>query len=166
MPENAPQQRPELVAGNYAPEFTLATDDGGTFTLSAQKGKHNVVLYFYPKDDTPGCTLEAQDFRDKIDAFKKEETIIVGISKNTLESHKKFKDKHCLPFPLASDREETVCEAFDCWVEKNMYGKKYMGIQRDTFLIDKTGRIEKVWRKVKVEGHAKEVLEAVKELNG
>jgi peroxiredoxin Q/BCP len=155
-------ERP-LVEGYFAPDFTLDTDGNSSLTLSELRGK-NVVLYFYPKDDTPGCTIEAKDFSDNLKLFELEETVIIGISKDTIESHDKFKAKYCLPFTLASDANSTVCEAYGTWVEKNMYGKKYMGIQRDTFLIDKTGKIRKIWRKVKVEGHASEVLQYVRNM--
>ncbi|MDX1949216.1 MAG: thioredoxin-dependent thiol peroxidase [Rickettsiales bacterium] len=153
-----------LVEGNFAPDFTLDIENQANFTLSENRGKKNVVLYFYPKDDTPGCTLEAKNFAENISKFEKLDTIIIGISKDSLESHEKFRTKYCLPFSLASDANSTVCEAYGTWVEKNMYGKKYWGIQRDTFLIDKTGKIRKIWRKVKVENHCDEVLEAVKKL--
>jgi peroxiredoxin Q/BCP len=153
----------ELKEGLFAPDFTLNTDSGGHITLSELRGK-NVVLYFYPKDDTPGCTVEAQDFRNNIQFFGGVDTVIIGISKDSVESHDKFKAKHCLPFTLASDETVSVCEAYGTWVEKSMYGKKYMGIQRDTFLLDKKGKIIKIWRKVKVDGHAQEVLEAARKL--
>lgn len=157
------EQRTPLKEGDYAPEFTLTTDGGGNITLSELKGK-NVVLYFYPKDDTPGCTQEAKDFSCLVDKFEDENAVIVGVSKDDPDSHDKFKEKYGIPYALASDIREMVCDAYDCWVEKNMYGKKYMGVQRDTFLIGSDGKILKVWRKVKVEGHAEEVLQAVKEL--
>lgn len=153
--------RPE--AGDKAPDFTLPTDSGGTVSLSELKGK-NVVLYFYPKDDTPGCTVEAKDFRDNIEAFKKADTVVLGISKDSVKSHDKFKEKHCLPFGLISDETGSMCEDYGVWVEKSMYGKKYMGIERTTFLIDKQGKIAKVWPKVKVEGHVAEVLQESQKL--
>lgn len=152
-----------LNIGDKAPDFTLTTDGEGSISLAKLKGK-NVVLYFYPKDDTPGCTIEAKDFRDLMDDFKKSDTVIIGLSKDSVKSHDKFKEKFCLPFTLASDTEGTTCEAYGVWVEKSMYGKKYMGIERATFLIDKQGKIAQIWSKVKVEGHAKEVLEAAKGL--
>lgn len=153
-----------LAEQDFAPDFTLATDGNGEITLSELRGK-NVVVYFYPKDDTPGCTIEAKAFRDDIKKFEKENTVIVGISKDSVESHDKFKAKYDLPFYLASDETGTTVEAYNVWVEKNMYGKKYWGIQRDTYLINKEGQIDKIWRKVKVDGHSEEVLGAVKELN-
>ncbi len=153
-----------LVEGNFAPDFTLDTDGKGNVSLSSFRRNKNVVLYFYPKDDTPGCTIEAKNFADSISKFESYDTVIIGVSKDSVESHNKFKDKYCLPFTLASDANSTVCEAYGTWVEKNMYGKKYMGIQRDTFLIDKTGKIRKLWRKVSVDNHCNEVLDAVRKL--
>ncbi|NDF11270.1 MAG: peroxiredoxin [Proteobacteria bacterium] len=152
-----------LEEGDFAPDFTLDTDEGTKITLSKLRGQ-NVVLYFYPKDDTPGCTLEAKDFTTLHRDFERFETVIIGLSKDDVESHKKFKEKYCMPFTLASDMEGTVLEAYNVWVEKSMYGKSYMGIQRDTYLIDKKGVIQKIWRKVKVEGHAQEVFDAVTEI--
>ncbi len=153
----------ELKEGHFAPDFTLDTDGARHMTLSSLRGK-NVVLYFYPKDDTPGCTVEAKDFALDAPLFESANTVVIGVSKDTVASHDKFKEKHCLPFALASDANSTVCEAYGTWVEKNMYGKKYMGISRDTFLIDKTGKIRKIWRKVKVDGHVHEVLNEVRKL--
>lgn len=155
----------ELKEGNFAPDFVMDTDGDGKIILSELRDKNNVVIYFYPKDNTPGCTIEAKSFRDNIKDFEKNDTIIIGISKDTVESHDKFKDKCELPFTLASDANSTVCEAYGCWVEKNMYGKKFMGIARNTFLIDKKGKIRKIWKKVKVDGHALEVLEEIKKIN-
>src|SRR5262249_19802373 len=146
-----------------APDFNLPADNGGSVSLSGFQGK-NVVLYFYPKDDTPGCTIEAKDFGAMEKDFKALDTVILGMSKDSVQSHEKFKRKFCLPFALVSDASGTVCEQYGVWTEKSMYGKAYMGIERATFLIDKTGVIRKIWRKVKVDGHAKEVLEAVKSL--
>jgi len=158
------QENIELLEGNFAPDFTIDTDGSGIMTLSEFRKKKNVVLYFYPKDATPGCTLEAQDFRDKISSFEDKDTEIIGLSKDDIKSHDKFKEKQCLPFTLASDANSTVCEAYGCWVEKNMYGKKYMGIRRDTYLIDKEGKIRKIWKKVKVDGHVDEVLSTINNL--
>lgn len=152
-----------LNAGDSAPDFRMATDAGGQVSLAALKGK-KIVLYFYPKDDTPGCTTEAKEFRDKIAEFDVAGAIIIGVSKDSVASHEKFKTKHCLPFALASDGDGTVCEAYGVWVEKSMYGKKYMGIQRATFLIDGAGKLAAVWPKVSVTGHADEVLAAVQAL--
>jgi peroxiredoxin Q/BCP len=145
--------------GDKAPSFTLPADGGGKISLKDLKGK-TVVLYFYPKDDTSGCTAEACAFRDALPDFSKVTAEIVGISRDPVKSHDKFKAKYDLPFPLASDEDGTVCEAYGTWVEKSMYGRKYMGIERATFLIDGKGVVRHVWRKVKVPGHAEEVLKA------
>ncbi len=153
-----------LKVGDKAPDFTLPTDDGGKVSLKNLKGK-KLVLYFYPKDDTPGCTTEACAFRDALPDFSKVKAAIVGVSKDSVASHDKFKTKFQLPFPLASDEDGKVCEAYDTWVEKSMYGKTYMGIERSTFLIDETGVIRNIWRKVKADGHAAEVLKAAEALN-
>lgn len=134
-----------------------------TFSLKAQRGK-NVVLYFYPKDATPGCTTEGQDFRDLHAKFKKLNTVIFGVSRDSLASHEKFKAKHRFPFDLLSDEHEKVCRKFDVIKEKNLYGRKFQGIERSTFLIDAEGKLRAEWRKVKVKGHADEVLAAVGEL--
>jgi len=153
-----------LNIGDKAPVFALPTDAGDEVSLAQFEGKQNVVLYFYPKDDTPGCTTEAKDFRDLHEAFAAADTVVIGVSKDDVKSHDKFKAKHALPFMLASDAEGDVCERYGVWVEKNMYGKKYMGIQRATFLIDRQGTITQIWPKVKVDNHAQEVLEAAKAL--
>lgn len=153
-----------LKSGDTAPAFDLPTDGGRSISLKALAG-NNVVLYFYPKDDTPGCTVEAKEFRDHMSEFEKNNAIIVGVSKDSVKSHDKFKEKFCLPFILASDEEIKTCTDYGVWVEKSMYGKKYMGIDRVTFLIDGKGKIAHVWEKVKPEGHAAAVLEKVKELN-
>ncbi|MBM3543196.1 MAG: thioredoxin-dependent thiol peroxidase [Alphaproteobacteria bacterium] len=150
-----------LAVGDEAPDFTLPTDGGGKISLKSLKGK-SVVLYFYPKDDTSGCTAEACAFRDATPDFSQVKAEIVGISRDSVASHDKFKKKYQLPFPLASDEDGKVCEAYGTWVEKSMYGRKYMGIERSTFLIDGNGMIRAIWRKVKVPGHAEDVLEAVK----
>ncbi len=152
-----------LNIGDIAPNFDMHTNGDGKASL-AKLAEKNVVLYFYPKDDTPGCTIEAKDFRDNIKEFEKAGAVIIGVSKDSVKSHDKFQEKYCLPFPLASDENGEVCEAYGTWVEKSMYGKKYMGIQRDTFLIDGKGIIRQIWRKVKVDGHVTEVLAAVKAL--
>ncbi len=146
--------------GDKAPSFDLPTDGDGRVKLSALKGKP-VVLYFYPKDDTSGCTKEACAFRDLMPDFSKIDAQIIGVSKDSVAKHDKFKAKYDLNFPLASDEDGKVCEAYGVWVEKSMYGRKYMGIERATFLIDAKGKVAKVWRKVKVPGHADAVLEAV-----
>ncbi|HET7447627.1 MAG TPA: thioredoxin-dependent thiol peroxidase [Methyloceanibacter sp.] len=148
-----------LKVGDMAPDFTLTTDGGGSISLKELKGK-TVVLYFYPRDDTPGCTAEACAFRDSLPDFSKVKAEVVGISRDSVRSHDKFKRKFKLPFPLASDEDGKVTEAYGVWVEKSMYGKKYMGVERATFLIDGKGVIRDIWRKVKVEGHTDEVLEA------
>ncbi|MDW3204093.1 MAG: thioredoxin-dependent thiol peroxidase [Alphaproteobacteria bacterium] len=152
-----------LGEGDTAPDFSLPTDGGGTARLSDLKGKP-VVLYFYPKDDTPGCTKEACGFRDSLPDFSGVGATVIGVSKDTVAKHEKFKAKYDLTFPLASDEDGSVCEAYGTWVEKNMYGRKYMGIERATFLIDGDGKLAKIWRKVKVPGHVDEVLAAVKSL--
>lgn len=143
-----------------APDFTLSANGGQNIILSAFKGK-KVVLYFYPKDDTPGCTKEACFFKDNYQTFLDNNTVIIGISKDTVAKHEKFISKHDLPFPLVSDEEGKVCELYGTWVEKNMYGRKYMGIDRATFLIDQDGIIQDIWRKVKVTGHVEKVLDKV-----
>ena len=152
-----------LAIGDKAPDFTIATDVGGTFCLSEMMG-HNVIIYFYPKDDTPGCTKEACEFRDSLPDFSKSSSKIIGISKDTVAKHDKFKSKYELPFTLGSDLEGAVCEAYGTWVEKSMYGRQYMGIERATFLVDKEGVVQGIWRKVKVKGHVEEVLAAVQNL--
>ncbi|MEM8815001.1 MAG: peroxiredoxin [Pseudomonadota bacterium] len=124
----------------------------------------NVVIYFYPKDSTPGCTLEGQDFRDLHSKFRRQKTVILGVSRDSLKSHEKFREKQSFPFDLLSDPDETLCKQFDVIREKKLYGKTYLGIERSTFLIDNTGKLRNEWRKVKVKGHAAEVLEAVKAL--
>ncbi len=148
-----------IKVGDKAPDFTLRSDGGGKVSLKALKGKA-VVLYFYPKDDTSGCTAESCAFRDALPNFSKVKADVIGISRNSVASHDQFKAKYGLTFPLASDEDGKVCEAYGTWVEKSMYGRKYMGIERSTFLIDAKGVIRHVWRKVKVPGHAEEVLEA------
>jgi peroxiredoxin Q/BCP len=150
-------------AGSPAPDFTMPTDGGGSVTLSALKGRP-VVLYFYPKDDTSGCTAQACGFRDQLPDFTGVDAVVIGVSKDSVASHDKFKTKYELPFTLASDKETGVAEQYGVWVEKSMYGRKYMGMERSTFLIDKDGVVRKVWRKVKVPGHVADVLKAVKEL--
>ncbi len=135
-----------------------------TISLKDLRGQ-NVVIYFYPKDATPGCTTEGQDFRDLHAKFKRANTVIFGVSKDSIASHEKFKEKQSFPFDLISDADEAFCQKFDVIKEKNMYGKKYMGIERSTFLLDTEGKLREEWRKVKVKGHADEVLAAVKSLN-
>ena len=149
--------------GDKAPSFSLPTDGGGEISLKDLKGK-TVVLYFYPKDDTSGCTAEACAFRDALPDFSKVKAEVIGVSRDPVKKHDKFKEKYGLTFPLASDEDGEVCEAYGTWVEKSMYGRKYMGIERSTFLIDGKGVIRNVWRKVKVPGHAEEVLKAARAL--
>lgn len=152
------------AVGTKAPAFDLPAFPAGRFKLSQFKGKQNVVLYFYPRDDTPGCTTEACGFRDGIEQFQSADTVVLGVSTDTVASHQKFAAKFSLPFPLLSDESHEVAEKYGVWVEKNMYGKKSMGIQRATFLIDKAGKIAAVWPKVKVEGHVDEVAAKLVEL--
>ncbi|MGL4636593.1 MAG: thioredoxin-dependent thiol peroxidase [Beijerinckiaceae bacterium] len=149
----------QLAAGDSAPVFDLPGDGGKTVSLAKMRGK-KVVLYFYPKDDTSGCTLEAKNFNDAKASFAKANTEIVGLSADSVVSHDKFKKKYDLDFALASDEAKTTLEAYGVWVEKSMYGKKYMGIERSTFLIGEDGKILHVWNKVKVPGHVEEVLAA------
>ena len=152
-----------ITAGASAPDFTLPRDGGSNITLSAlQPGK--VVLYFYPKDDTPGCTLEAQDFTARLADFTAAGTTVIGVSKDSVKAHDKFCKKHGLSIILASDEAGHTCEDYGVWVEKSMYGKTYMGVERTTFLIDGTGKVAQVWNKVSVKGHADEVLAVAKAL--
>ena len=144
-------------------DFTAEATGGKNIRLKDLRGK-NVVLYFYPKDNTPGCTLEGQDFRDLHDKFKRQETVILGVSKDSIASHERFREKQGFPFDLLSDPDEKLCKKFDVIKEKSMYGKKYLGVERSTFLIDSAGKLRREWRKVKVKGHAQEVLDAVKEI--
>ena len=150
--------------GTPAPDFALPADDGSTIRLSELRGR-NVVLFFYPKDDTPGCTLEAQEFRDAHDRFEAIDTVILGISPDGVKSHQKFRQKFSLPYRLLADEEHRVAEAYQVWKEKSMYGRKYMGIERSTFVVAKDGTIAHAFRKVKPEGHADEVGEAVSMLD-
>jgi len=152
-----------LKVGDKAPSFKLKNQDGETISLSDLKGKP-IVLYFYPKDDTSGCTKEACNFRDEFPKFGKMKAEIIGISADSVESHKKFAEKYKLPFNLLSDVKKEVIEKYGVWQEKSMYGKKYMGIVRTTFIIDASGKIGKIFPKVKVDNHNKEVMEALKEL--
>lgn len=149
-----------LQPGDKAPDFDLPTDTGRV-SLAALKGK-NVVLYFYPKDDTAGCTSEALQFSSEVEEFQKLGAVIIGVSKDSTASHAKFRAKHDLTIELAADTLGDVVEAYGAWVEKSMYGRKYMGIDRSTFLIDREGVIREVWRKVKVPGHIKAVMNAAK----
>ncbi len=153
----------DLDIGSKAPDFTLPTNGGGKIKLSALKGQP-VVVYFYPKDDTSGCTAEACSFTENIAAFNKVKATIIGISKDSVASHDKFVEKYGLKFPLASDEDGKVCEKYGTWVENSMYGRKYMGIDRSTFVIDADGKIAAMWRKVKVPGHTEDVIDALKAL--
>jgi thioredoxin-dependent peroxiredoxin len=152
-----------LEPGARAPAFSMETGDGAKIASKDLKGK-KIVLYFYPKDDTPGCTKEAIAFSEDIAKFKRAGAVVVGVSKDTPAKHQKFKDKHDLKVTLGADEDGKIVEKYGVWVEKNMYGRKYMGIERATFLIDEKGVIRQIWRKVKVAGHADEVLDAVKAL--
>lgn len=148
-----------LNEGDTAPDFAVNDQDGKKVKLSDYKGK-NIALYFYPRDMTPGCTKEACSFRDRYEDLQKNNIIVFGVSADNEKKHQKFIEKHELPFPLLADTENKVSELYGVWVEKNMYGKKYMGIKRTTFLIDQDGKILKIFKKVKVSEHADEVLEA------
>jgi len=152
-----------LEEGKKAPAVSLKDQDAKNVSLNDFKGK-NIVLYFYPKDNTSGCTIEACNFRDDFPDFKKLKAVILGISPDSVNSHKKFADKFDLPFRLLSDEEKHVMEKYGVWKEKSMYGRKYMGVERSTIIIDKTGTVRKIFRKVKVVDHNKEVMEALKEL--
>ena len=148
----------ELDVGSKAPDFTASTDSGGELSLQSLRGKI-VVLYFYPKDDTPGCTTEACGFRDAVGDFSKAGAEIIGVSKDSVARHDKFKAKYKLPFTLVADEDGTLCEAYGVWQEKKNYGKAYMGIVRSTFLIDENGKIAAAWRNLRVKGHVEKVLE-------
>ncbi len=153
----------KVSIGKKVPDFTLPATGDQDLSLSDFRGK-NVVVYFYPKDSTPGCTQEGQDFRDRINTFRRRKTAILGISRDSIRSHENFKEKQEFPFELLSDADEKVCRLFDVIREKNMYGRKVMGIERSTFLVDTEGVLRREWRKVKVKGHVDEVLEAITEL--
>jgi Peroxiredoxin len=152
-----------LTTGAPAPSFSLPATDGRQISLDGLKGR-KAVLYFYPKDDTSGCTLEAQAFQSLRKQFEAADTEIVGISPDSLKSHDRFRAKYGLDFPLASDETKAMLEAYGVWAEKSMYGRKYMGVERTTILIDRDGKVARIWPKVKVPGHAEEVLEAAKAL--
>ncbi|MCX6164253.1 MAG: thioredoxin-dependent thiol peroxidase [Ignavibacteriae bacterium] len=149
-----------LKINDKAPDFKLTADDGKIYSLKDFKGK-KVILYFYPKDMTSGCTAEACDFRDNIKLFQKKNSVVIGISKDNVDSHKKFKSKYLLPFILLSDENMEMLKAYGVWKEKSMYGKKYMGIERTTFIIDEKGIIKEIFSKVKVTGHIKEILNKI-----
>ncbi|MBZ9600967.1 peroxiredoxin [Phyllobacterium chamaecytisi] len=152
-----------LDIGSTPPDFTLPRDGGGTITLSGLRGKP-VILYFYPKDDTSGCTQEAIEFSGLRPQFQKLGATVIGMSPDPVKKHDKFKTKHDLMVDLVADEDKAITEAYGLWVEKSMYGRKYMGVERTTYLIDSAGKIAKIWNKVKVPGHAAEVLEATKAL--
>ena len=153
----------KVQVGKKVPDFRAVLDNEETFKLSENKGK-NLVFYFYPKDNTPGCTKEGEDFRDNYSVIKKLNTEVIGVSKDSVASHQKFIKKFNFPFNLISDENEKVCNLFNVIKEKNMYGRKYMGIERSTFLIDTNGKLVKEWRKVRVKGHVDDVIESIKEI--
>ena len=153
----------KVEIGKKVPSFSSILDDGSNLKSNDLKGKY-VVIYFYPKDSTPGCTKEGEDFRDLYKEFKKHDSLIFGVSRDSVVSHEKFKNKNNFPFSLISDEDESLCNIFDVIKEKNMYGRKYMGIERSTFLIDKKGKLVHEWRKVKVKDHAQKVLDTIKNI--
>ena len=157
------QESVMINEGDNAINFNMPIDDENFVTLDSYPD-NNIVLYFYPKDDTPGCTREAIDFTSHINEFNECKTTIIGVSADTISKHKKFIEKHQLEVILASDEDKKVCEDYGVWIEKSMYGKKFMGIERATILIDKNRKIRKIWRKVSVTGHVKEVLEAAQNI--
>ncbi|HHK74800.1 MAG TPA: thioredoxin-dependent thiol peroxidase [Rhizobiales bacterium] len=154
----------KLETGDPAPDFSLPTDTKGEVKLSDLRGQ-NVVVYFYPKDMTSGCTREAIEFSEHSEAFRAANTLIIGISADSVKRHASFREKHQLSIVLASDEERKAIEAYGVWVEKNMYGRKYMGIERSSFLVDDKGKIVKIWRKVRLKGHVEDVLAAAQDLN-
>jgi peroxiredoxin Q/BCP len=154
---------PKVKPGSPVPAFKIASTSGETFALDQARGKW-LVLYFYPKDATSGCTVEAHDFRELHEKFRRAGALVLGVSRDSLKSHDKFRDKESLPFHLLSDTDEKLCQLFDVIHEKSLYGRKYMGIERSTFLIDGSGVLRREWRKVKVAGHVQEVFEALREL--
>ncbi len=154
---------PSVVLGQAVPDFEAAATGEQTFRLSDYRGR-NLVIYFYPKDNTPGCTTEGQDFRDRMPEFDKLNTTILGVSRDGLKAHENFRAKHEFPFHLISDKDEAVCKLFDVIKLKKLYGKEYLGVDRSTFLIDADGKLRREWRGVKVKGHADEVLEATRAL--
>ena len=154
----------KLEEGKPAPDFSLPSTEGKEVRLSEFKGKKNIVLYFYPKDSTPGCTKEACDFRDSIKNITRTDTVVLGVSADPLKSLESFKEKFSLPFPLLSDEDKEVLKKYGVWTEKSMYGKKFMGVERTTVVIDKEGKVRKIFPKVKVDGHSQEVMETLKGL--
>lgn len=155
---------PRPQTGDKAPEFSVLANNGKTISLKEFKGNKNVVLYFYPKDDTPGCTVEACGFRDNIKPIEKEDTVVLGVSPDSVKSHEKFIAKFKLPFLLLADEDKKIATDYGVWVEKSMYGRKYMGVERTTFVIGKDGKVVKVFAKVKPQGHDLEVMEVLKNL--
>ncbi len=149
-----------LDIGSLAPDFTLSSDTGDVLTLSSLRGK-KVILYFYPKDNTSGCTQQACAFRDALPEFSALNSVVLGVSKDSLKSHASFRSKQNLNFPLLSDETVEVCEKYGVWIEKSMYGRKYMGVDRSTFLIDENGIVQKIWRKVKITNHIPDVLKSL-----
>ena len=154
---------PRPQPGSKAPDFHLLASNGKTVSLKDFKGR-NIVLYFYPKDDTPGCTVEACAFRDRIKDIENADSVVLGVSPDGIKSHAKFIQKFNLPFLLLSDEDKKTCTDYGVWVEKSMYGREYMGVERTTFVVDKQGKIAKVFEKVKPQGHEQEILEAVKKI--
>jgi len=154
---------PKIKPESKVPDFSLPVSGGGTWSLKDAAGK-KLVIYFYPRDMTSGCTRESQDFRDLHGAFRKAGALVVGVSRDSVASHDKFAQRESLPFPLLADTDEKVCKLFDVIKQKSLYGRKYLGVERSTFLLDGTGRVRQEWRKVKVPGHAEEVLEATQRL--
>ncbi len=152
-----------LDVGDPAPDFTMPSDGGGTLTLSRLRG-NNVILYFYPKDNTSGCTKEACGFRDALPDFAEANAVVIGVSRDSVASHDKFKAKHDLPFALIADEDGAVCRSYGTWLKKSMYGRTYMGVDRATFLVDKKGKLRGIWRRVKAPRHVEEVLAAAKAL--
>lgn len=153
-----------VEVGKKAPAFTLPADDGEKISLSNLKGK-KIVLYFYPKDDTSGCTKEACDFQDNLKSIRRKDAVVLGVSADSIQSHQKFRKKYDLTFPLLSDESREVIEAYGVWKEKSMYGRKFMGIERTTFVIDSEGKISRIFSKVKVQGHVDEVIHALDEIS-
>lgn len=151
-----------LTVGNKAPDFKALASNGKEVSLKDFAGKKRIVLYFYPKDDTPGCTKEACEFRDNVKAIEKIDAVVLGVSPDNVDSHNKFIQKFKLPFLLLSDEDKAISKAYAVWIKKSMYGREYMGVARSTFIIGKDGKIEKIFEKVKPEGHAEEVLEYLK----
>jgi len=155
---------PNLKEGDPAPDFNLPSTEGRDIRLSEFQGKKNVVIYFYPKDNTPGCTQEACDFRDSLKNFDRKDTVVLGVSGDSLKAHENFRKQYKLPFPLLSDEGKKMLQQYGVWKEKSMYGKTFMGIERTTVVIDKAGKVRKVFPKVKVAGHTQEVLETLERL--